>query len=601
MYQFKIKSNYWELVKFGGGARLVFVSGPPSLLPDSLLPDGPRSEIPTGSVIDVPRQEDERMVIPIIEESPEVLIGRLRFALADFELRDEQEDNVRRMRGFFDHVRFLKTRCFYSRGGEYGGEERLGNLVYPELAPFVRVLNDFLWIERFYPRYEYIFDAYRLADELSDSLKQEEYSEGRHLKAVHGVRQTFSSLLSSSLMERVNRRVGYHKERCFLYGQVLHTDIEAEVARMNQDSVLDLARDSMGEELAIKGLDVTSVRIINGLMQEIREEIREEISGIVIGVGEEGGENYLSELVKQKLVEFLYRDAELMGGLRPTLNDFGTRIIADGIRQIMRGGIGSDKMIAEKLVLLMGEANDRMSRMLNPAQRDALTGLYNRFKWDEEVKRRKESPRKNEPYTIIAIDFAGFKRFNDNTFYLKHVTGEDGEVVQKRVQGHPLGDDVMVNLAEAMQGVLKRDDDLLCRCGGEEFFILIPKDLSQVEILAVLKMMDDALLEVSQRMEIRYREEFEREFAGNDPESTTNGFVRLGFSAGVAKFARGVEIEDVIANADGLMFHNKHRIVDGDSQPLPYNDRIGVVFGQGFSEEEQGARYNLFRRDFEIL
>lgn len=97
-------------------------------------------------------------------------------------------------------------------------------------------------------------------------------------------------------------------------------------------------------------------------------------------------------------------------------------------------------------------ANQRLVAM---AMTDALTGLPNRRhamtrlaqEWEEAV-------RGDTPLSCMMIDADGFKGINDNC-------------------GHDAGDVVLRELARQL-GFAMRSDDIVCRLGGDEFFIICP-------------------------------------------------------------------------------------------------------------------------------
>ena len=92
---------------------------------------------------------------------------------------------------------------------------------------------------------------------------------------------------------------------------------------------------------------------------------------------------------------------------------------------------------------------------LSLAETDALTGLYNRRKFeqrlDEEMKR---SRRTDAPFALLLIDIDHFKRINDT-------------------HGHPSGDAVLKDLGRLFLSEA-RDIDLAARIGGEEFMQILP-------------------------------------------------------------------------------------------------------------------------------
>ncbi|MGE4124819.1 MAG: diguanylate cyclase [Pusillimonas sp.] len=85
------------------------------------------------------------------------------------------------------------------------------------------------------------------------------------------------------------------------------------------------------------------------------------------------------------------------------------------------------------------------------AQTDALTGLLNRRGQEMALEALEQSA---QDFCVVAIDIDHFKQVNDTW-------------------GHDTGDLVLQQLATAMR-VCSRDEDLLCRSGGEEFLMLLP-------------------------------------------------------------------------------------------------------------------------------
>ncbi|MEN3190732.1 MAG: HD domain-containing phosphohydrolase, partial [Atribacterota bacterium] len=88
---------------------------------------------------------------------------------------------------------------------------------------------------------------------------------------------------------------------------------------------------------------------------------------------------------------------------------------------------------------------------------DALTGLYNRAYFEEELKRL-NNPR-YYPLSLISIDVNGLKVIND-TF------------------GHNEGDKLLQHFAQLLTSV-SRKGDIFARIGGDEFAILLPSTTSE--------------------------------------------------------------------------------------------------------------------------
>jgi len=96
------------------------------------------------------------------------------------------------------------------------------------------------------------------------------------------------------------------------------------------------------------------------------------------------------------------------------------------------------------------------SRILNQrAERDGLTGLFNRRAFDEYMERIwRQSRRENQPVTIMLIDIDHFKPYND-------------------LYGHQAGDDALKNVAAVISTSVQRPLDIAARYGGEEFALVL--------------------------------------------------------------------------------------------------------------------------------
>jgi diguanylate cyclase (GGDEF)-like protein len=89
------------------------------------------------------------------------------------------------------------------------------------------------------------------------------------------------------------------------------------------------------------------------------------------------------------------------------------------------------------------------------AERDGLTGLYNRRSFDEYIERIwRQSRREQQPMTIMLIDIDHFKSFND-------------------LYGHQAGDDALKEVAKVISDSAQRPLDFAARFGGEEFALVL--------------------------------------------------------------------------------------------------------------------------------
>jgi diguanylate cyclase (GGDEF)-like protein len=121
--------------------------------------------------------------------------------------------------------------------------------------------------------------------------------------------------------------------------------------------------------------------------------------------------------------------------------------LADATRQLAH----ARSLLGEK----QRECDELAEALAHQAHRDALTGLFNRRKFDAlcnaEIAR---SARYATPLALIMVDIDHFKSVNDR-------------------HGHLVGDDVLVDVARVLAEQV-RASDALCRWGGEEFMILAP-------------------------------------------------------------------------------------------------------------------------------
>ena len=120
------------------------------------------------------------------------------------------------------------------------------------------------------------------------------------------------------------------------------------------------------------------------------------------------------------------------------------------------------------------ECDELASALAHDAHSDALTGLFNRRKFNDlcaaEIAR---SVRYATPLALIMVDVDHFKSVND-------------------VHGHLVGDRALVDVARVLNERM-RSSDALCRWGGEEFMILAP----HLELACAMQMADKLRLAVA--------------------------------------------------------------------------------------------------------
>lgn len=116
---------------------------------------------------------------------------------------------------------------------------------------------------------------------------------------------------------------------------------------------------------------------------------------------------------------------------------------------------------SERLAKELSDANLRLSDLINI---DGLTGIFNhRYFQDHLSIELARAERYRSPVSLILFDIDHFKKVNDT-------------------YGHPAGDQVLINIAGAIQKTI-RPSDILARYGGEEFALILPEtDISGVKV-----------------------------------------------------------------------------------------------------------------------
>ncbi|WP_298442866.1 diguanylate cyclase [uncultured Ferrimonas sp.] len=161
------------------------------------------------------------------------------------------------------------------------------------------------------------------------------------------------------------------------------------------------------------------------------------------------------------------------------------------------------------------ERIERVNLIRDMAEKDVLTGLYNRrYFFDHGNDIYQEAKAKQHPLSVAVVDVDFFKKVNDT-------------------YGHNVGDEVLQALANTLKAGLDRF--LLARTGGEEFFIVMEgMDAAQAELLVDTIRHNMALA----------------------PVNTSAGDIRVTFSAGVTDVMQD-NLTQALAVADQLLYDAK--------------------------------------------
>jgi diguanylate cyclase (GGDEF)-like protein len=124
------------------------------------------------------------------------------------------------------------------------------------------------------------------------------------------------------------------------------------------------------------------------------------------------------------------------------------------------------RSINARLLREVALLRQREAQALRLADRDGLTGLYNRRRMPELLDNAiAEAVRHGHKVGILFVDLDGFKRINDGL-------------------GHAMGDKLLVSVA-ARISTRARSGDVVCRYGGDEFVVLLPRVRDRAAALKV--------------------------------------------------------------------------------------------------------------------
>jgi len=164
------------------------------------------------------------------------------------------------------------------------------------------------------------------------------------------------------------------------------------------------------------------------------------------------------------------------------------------------------------------EALENIQIVTNHANRDYLTGLYNRRYFFESMSVYEEEIRESgEKYAVAMIDIDHFKTINDT-------------------HGHDVGDKIIVSLSEILR-TSTNHRDVVARFGGEEFCMVL-KNINRYSALDIFE---------------RVREKIERFSFSLDKDN----FLKFTISIGAVMHA-DESLEETINNADMMLYKAKN-------------------------------------------
>ncbi|HVF78269.1 MAG TPA: PAS domain S-box protein [Solirubrobacteraceae bacterium] len=188
---------------------------------------------------------------------------------------------------------------------------------------------------------------------------------------------------------------------------------------------------------------------------------------------------------------------------------------------------GTDARQAVIQVLDISERKTFEGRLQHLADHDALTGLFNRRRFEHELNRSlAHSVRYGTRGALLLLDLDGFKYIND-------------------ALGHSVGDELIMRVGAVLKGAL-RETDIVARLGGDEFAAILPEaDALTASVVA------EKILSAIRRQ--------------GSVVTSEQRVARVTTSIGVTVFDgdRGLTAEDLFVEADIAMYEAKDAGRDG--------------------------------------
>ncbi len=168
--------------------------------------------------------------------------------------------------------------------------------------------------------------------------------------------------------------------------------------------------------------------------------------------------------------------------------------------------------------------NEQIQELEALSIRDGLTGVYNRRYLNEQLQKMTSPDFPDQNFTMMMLDIDKFKNFNDTN-------------------GHEAGDKVLQRVCQVLSANI-REDDILCKYGGEEFVIIYQGTLNAKERAEQLR------VAVEQSCSFD-KEKRTAHFADTLPVS-----ISIGLS--MHRVGDALKADEVLRKADEALYKAKH-------------------------------------------
>jgi diguanylate cyclase (GGDEF)-like protein len=178
-------------------------------------------------------------------------------------------------------------------------------------------------------------------------------------------------------------------------------------------------------------------------------------------------------------------------------------------------------ILAKALEAMRYHIKSSMSLLKQRSALDPLTHLPNRTAFQNEISNCVKS---GIPFSVMFLDLDGFKQINDEL-------------------GHEAGDETLKRVSQVLQQTFRRQDDLVCRYGGDEFVVLMLGDISKVaDVIATRIRENIEAIDVNQLVGAEYADKQ----------------YRVSTSIGIAVFPKdSANADEVVQLADERMYKDK--------------------------------------------
>jgi diguanylate cyclase (GGDEF)-like protein len=179
--------------------------------------------------------------------------------------------------------------------------------------------------------------------------------------------------------------------------------------------------------------------------------------------------------------------------------------------------VESAKELADFTAMVIENAR-LVAELQRSATTDPLTGVYNKRFFHEVLNREAaRSKRHRTTLSLLMIDVDSFKAVNDT-------------------YGHIVGDKLLVQIGQILNECV-RATDLVFRCGGDEFGVILPGTSSE------------GALHVAEKILERVQ---------SDEVLKSFGYAgRASVSIGIAEYRHGSPSENLVADADHALYDSK--------------------------------------------